>query len=477
MTDTAMSPRRPAMRMQQVDLWSRQSVINNRLAWAALTVLALTPLPFGSTPPFFMGVWATAIGVVAIIYAAALNRAGEKFRYGVQYVWPEALMLLLLCGYLVLQALPLGQLFPDLAGLFQIHVPDGEIVQLQTISVAPGDTWHNLLRYGTYGVLFFLTLQVATNTRRRELVLRILLAIITGYALYGLISLYQLGDTILGLPKTSYEGLATGPFINRNTFGTFLAFGVVLALSMTVGHFVQEAAEYPGERTRRQLDPAVLLYALALAVIAVTLLLTQSRMAAFAALCGIVLVAALNLWRSPSPWLTALILGPIGLIGAGGAVYVYGQGLVERLGGVEQSLQVRLALYEQIVAMIQARPWLGFGGGSFGQAYQLFHEPPVDTNLIWDKAHNTYLGLWSEMGVVFGSLPILIVAFLTVRILFGLQNVRSDWVAKVTAAGVVVVAAIHSLADFSLEIPAVAMLFTVILAVGTSGIAIRNGDR
>jgi hypothetical protein len=41
---------------------------------------------------------------------------------------------------------------------------------------------------------------------------------------------------------------------------------------------------------------------------------------------------------------------------------------------------------------------------------------------------------------------------------------------------VVIVGAVHSLADFSLEIPGVAMLFTAMLALGVSGIARRSNE-
>jgi O-antigen ligase len=269
----------------------------------------------------------------------------------------------------------------------------------------------------------------------------------------------------------------TGPFVNRNSFGTFLAFGVVLALAMTIGHFVEQAAEADREgRGRASFDPIVLIYALCFAITLAALLLTHSRMAVFAALCGSLVVVLLNLWRLPNRWLALLVLLPVGVGGAAAAIYLYGEGLVERLGTTEDSFQVRFALYQQVVDMIRLRPWTGYGAGSFAQAFQLIHQPPVNTNLVWDKAHDTYLALWAELGLVLGSIPLALVGLALIRTLFGLRRVRADWTSKVAAIGVVIVGAVHSLADFSLEIPGVAMLFTAMLALGVSGIARRSNE-
>ena len=122
-------------------------------------------------------------------------------------------------------------------------------------------------------------------------------------------------------------------------------------------------------------------------------------------------------------------------------------------------------LYAQLLSMIAAQPWLGYGGGSFELAYPLFHQWPVNPDMVWDKAHSTYLALWSELGVIAGSLPLLLVLIFLLQA-FRLYAIRSaDWAAPAVAVAVVAVADIHSLVDFSLEIEANAFLFLAILAL------------
>ncbi len=88
---------------------------------------------------------------------------------------------------------------------------------------------------------------------------------------------------------------------------------------------------------------------------------------------------------------------------------LYGSGTLERLGSVEREADYRFELYEQVWAMVMTRPWTGYGGGAFELSFTMFHQWPLSFDLIWQKAHNTYLGLFADYGLVFGSLPILVV--------------------------------------------------------------------
>ena len=92
------------------------------------------------------------------------------------------------------------------------------------------------------------------------------------------------------------------------------------------------------------------------------------------------------------------------------------------------------------------------------------HQLPVSPDFIWNRAHNSYLSLWSELGVVFGSLPIVGLLLVGARLIRALRANSYAWVAQATGLAVLVVCAIHSTVDFSLEIQANAMFFIAILA-------------
>ena len=132
-------------------------------------------------------------------------------------------------------------------------------------------------------------------------------------------------------------------------------------------------------------------------------------------------------------------------------------------------------LYAQVLGMIAARPWLGYGGGAFEAAYPLVHLPPVSPDLVWDKAHSTYLSLWAELGVIAGSIPMLLVAGIGADALRLYLRRRGDWACPAAAVSAIVVVAIHSVVDFSLEIEANVFLFLAILAVGVARRDEREG--
>jgi len=468
---------RAAAHVSRVTASSRQSGVNDAIGWALVVFLALVPIPFGSGRPLFWAINAAVVGLIGFAYAAVLSGMKEAYRYGLSRL-PISTALFLAFGlYLAAQALPLAQL-PGLAVIetwLSFPAPAGATIQPGTISVAPGATWLMLIRWATFGAFSFLVLQVAGSERRRDFLLNSALIVVAFYAVFGLASLVQLGDTILGLQKWAYEGSATATFVNRNSFATFLGFGAVVCCASLAGAFVRQLPA-PGERaTRRRLDLMMFVYAVGLLAIVAALLATQSRMGAFATFVGCLLVVAAAILRMPRPWLGALLLLPAVVAAGGLALYVYGQGMLERLGSASASSDVRLDLYRQVVDMIAARPWLGFGGGSFELAYPVFHQLPVSPDLLWEKAHNSYLSLWAEMGLIAGSIPILLYVLAFVHVLRGFGAARRSWTARAAGLGAMTVGGFHSLVDFSLEIQADTIMLLFITAIAVAA-AFRDGE-
>jgi O-antigen ligase len=315
-----------------------------------------------------------------------------------------------------------------------------------------------VLQMLSYGLLFFLMVQVSANRERSRVLLQALTWLIAVYGVLGLFMLTQLGDTWFGLPKEAYPGSATGPFVNRNSFATFLAFGLAIDVALLL-----EAMLLTMPFQDRLLR--VLLLLVLTGITAVSLVATNSRMGSVAGLAGVLAVIALGSFKirlTAGKW---LILGVSFLAAGGLLMFTMGTGVLERVVTLDSAIDVRGDLYAQILGMIARRPWLGYGGGSFEFAYPLFHQLPVSVDGIWEKAHSTYLGLWLELGVVVGSLPLLIVLWTGAQALRAFLTSSRYWVTGLAGIGVLVVAAVHSTVDFSLEIPAVALLFTALVAL------------
>lgn len=432
---------------------NRQRRLNAVLSGILVGVVALAPIPLGSNRPFFWALWAAVLGAVAVVYLGLLLLRGEGLRVPLGRLWLPALLGAVLAGVLVVQALPI------VPGGADFVTAAGERVASATLSLAPGMTWLMLLQLSTFGLFFFLMLQVAANRSRARRIAMALFVIVVAHALYGLVALVLLDDSLLFFSKWAYAGFATGSFVNRNSFATFLAFGLVLGVLLTLRELRDSKA---GGRS----TAAMLLAATAL--ILATLLATGSRMGLAAGLAGAGLAALMAAGKSAGGRPGRILLALVPVTAAVAVLVLYGSGTFDRLGSLETDANVRGDLYAQVLGMIAARPWLGYGGGAFEVAYPLYHQAPVSPDLVWDKAHSTYLALWTELGVIVGSIPLLLVALAGVDALRLYLGRRGDWTAPAAAVAVIAVAAIHSVVDFSLEIEANALLFLAIIAVGVA---------
>lgn len=458
---TAPFPRAPRSGISDRD--DRQHKLNARLSVFLCIVVVLVPVPIGGVRPAIWALSAMAIGAAGTWYAIQIARVGGTLRVSLRDWSVEALLSLLLLGFLLGQVLPLGP--------FAVQTPEAGIVTAHTISLSPGDTLLMFLRQLGYILFFFLVMQVAVNRRRAWMLLRVLFTVVAVYAVLGLVSL-SWDVTLLGMEKTSYAGYATGPFINRNSFATFLAAGFVMGVALLL-HALAGTDRPSPELWKRVAYGSGLVAAIALVTAA--LLATGSRMGVFAGLFGgaiTMLFSATERRRLFGGVLVAVVLG-------GGLVLAYGAGLLERVIDLRQAAEGRSELYSQVWQAIVMRPWLGYGGGSFAIAFPLFQHPPLLGDVVWEKAHSSYLALWFELGLVAGSVPLLLIASIAARIVFSLRRSASRDVAALAALGTIVVFAVHSLVDFSMEIPGNTYLFLALAGLGASwsGRALREGGQ
>lgn len=429
---------------------------NSGLAAAVFAILALAPLPIASNRPVFWAVWAVTLGGLSCVYGLLTILSAAPMRAPVRRVLPEALLFSGLLLFTLAQVTHIGP-WPtaDLA-----YLPQLDSV-LATISVDPGSTWLTLMQWATFGALFLLTLQFSTREKRAQKFLLAVLFVITGYGAFGLISL-QLGDTILGFEKLSYQGFATGTFINRNSFATFLASGLAIGFA-----FLLNLVARRGEQTLGSWIGQVFAILLALATLAAALFATGSRMGLLSATVGILatgLAVALSQRRAAGPALWLVVVGM--LLGAV-LIVAFGEQLLDRLIFLQDDGGGRDTLHQQVWQAILARPLVGYGGGSFATIAGLVLGPPLSGAVVWEYTHSTYLALWFEYGLVVGSIPLVIVAMCVLRMArYLLQGSRR--VIVPAALGVVSAFACHSLLDFSAEMEANAFLLTSILALAAA---------
>lgn len=429
---------------------------NGFALFAMLVLFALAPLPFASARPFLWALWASYVGVAALVFFAWQFRSGTNLRANPLDFRVPTVLVVLTIATLIAQLLPFGS--------FPIVQSEQQLLTSAQISVAPGQTLLMLARQLTYALVAVLVMQIAASDKRRIVLLHGLIAIALAYGAYGLIAL-RLGDTILGLPKWAYEGSITGTFVNRNSFATFVGMGAILTLAHGCATIRRQAERHRDDGLINGLFSQVILYAAAYVFLILVVVGTQSRMGLFATLTGSAVVVVFTL-LSIRRLSLILLIAPLALATLIGLFWMLGGGLLERIESERFDSSSRWQLYEQIQSLIALRPWTGFGGGTFEIAFPIVHELPLTPEVTWNLAHNTYLALWSELGLIGGSFLILAIAYIGVRITLSLWRNEGSWTAQIAALAVIVQLAIHSLVDFSLEIPANTLVFVAIVATG-----------
>lgn len=448
--------------------------LNTVVMWVLFVLLLTMPLLLGGNRPMAWALGSTLLSIVAIYYFASMLLGEHTPRIGLDEIRPPAVLATVFMAYIVAQILPIAGILPASLSALPAGLPPA-----RTISISAGDTLLAFSRWINISLVVYFSIQIAANSLRAQRFLALLFWVTVVHAIYGLLLLFQFGDTILFTEKWAYKGFATGAFVNRNSFATFLALGACIG-AIRVRECFRLRPEAGGKGFwLLDIREGPLLTMLGLAMVLIALVATGSRMGVTAAVVGMIVTLLLFSAKRPvrhgkprgSVWFVVIIAVAIAGLG-----YLYGLPLIDRFTSVDRASEVRLQLYEQILRMIADRPLTGFGGGTFEYAYPLYHQSPVNLDLVWDRAHSSYLALWSEYGLVFGSLPMLAIAVLFATLVVGyLRSAKADAMIIAAIAGTVVVA-IHSLVDFSLEMHGVTLLYCALLAGGVGkALSMRQG--
>jgi len=118
--------------------------------------------------------------------------------------------------------------------------------------------------------------------------------------------------------------------------------------------------------------------------------------------------------------------------------------------------------------MFRAKPLLGWGLGTFPVVYPQFRS--FYTNFFINEAHDDYLQLLAEMGVLGFAMMVWFVVLVFWKAIPKIGNWMTDVSGSVTLAcmlgftGILV----HSLVDFNLQIPANAALYYVFCTIAAA---------
>jgi len=436
--------------------------LRSTLFWALILMAFLAPIPMGSNRPVIWALWAAVIGFglgLCIVRGAGLSGTLAK-------LWPILAVAMLPPIWGLFQILPIG---PDWAG-FPVQLPAQ--MRAETLSLSPKATLLAVLRMSAQVALFIVAVAVITRASRARLMLTWLFWGIAAHAVWAMGNLMLLGDIAIWGEKEAYFGNATGPFVNRNSFASYLGLGIVIGICLILDVDDRPRMRMPHRRPIFAPENLTrLTYGIAVILVFTTLLATQSRAGLLACCIGAAVAVAVLLRREHSPKAdlppaqrSARLAIFIGLVAVAVIVFA-GQALVDRSIFTWADADGRLQIYQNALARITERPLTGYGLDAFALAYELGRSDDSFDAVIYTDAHSTYLENWVEGGLIFGS-AMIVAAGLYLRRLRSIGP--RPKLPTAVAIGALVLAAVHSAVDFSFEIQANVFLLIIILAIGVA---------
>lgn len=444
------------------------------LLWCWLPPAVLAPVWFGSNTPLLWAAHAVIFGFVFAAYGARQMATREGLPVPLHRLAVPLAALAIVLGWAAIQTLPWvpgawrHPLWAMLPPILLRDVPG-------TISVYPEAGRVAMLWTATAAAAFLLALQSGRDPRRARLVLDAVTLSGGAVALYGL-AVYATGNQIVAWqpklafvpPGHPYLKRLSATFVDPDTCATYAGLIAVCGLGLAAERMLRrrDMPTAGGSRIARLRSAAV--FAIVFLAAVAALVLTGSRGGIAATALGLATLTALLVvrlagWRRLGP--AAVMLGGLGIL-----VFAIGHSgpLLGRLGGVGPDFDSRLALDARVVAAIRASPWQGYGYGAFEPAFAMFRDLALPAQSRIEYAHNDWLEALMTLGIPVGAMLWLIFAWVLARCLVGALRRGGESAYPAIGAAAWVLAASHSLVDFSLQVQGFALPLLAVLGVAVA---------
>jgi O-antigen ligase/tetratricopeptide (TPR) repeat protein len=451
-----------------------------------LVIVCLSPWVYGAVHPSFEFLLDTGIALLLVLWAARI--LVER-----QLTWKKSGVALCLAGLFLLAVWQRTQLprtalawlspgtvrcynqffpatpevLPDVVQQSSAGPPQGS-----TLSLYPGATRKESLRLLAVFLVFAV---VYNNLTSKEALIRLsVVALINGV----LLSLFALAQFFSAPPQTLYWtfpaiGAVFGPFINRNHFPDYvnicigLGIGLLVSLNQRGRSF---ASSEEGSSLMQTLhDPRALWICAALGLMVSAVAFSRSRggllaLAGAAVICGV--LGRLRFGRSFRFGPLFLVVGIVVALSAW-----FGVGLLkERLATLTSSdaLDDRVPLWLRSLPIVSEFPIWGTGFGTYGYVEPMYREdvPSRDARVFFDHAHNDYLEILVEGGLMGICLALAVLAIVCRQAYRALALNRGSRRAGLALGAffAFTALALHSMGEFGTHIPAITLLATVVCA-------------
>lgn len=317
---------------------------------------------------------------------------------------------------------------------------------------------------------FCLSIALLSTRKRLKQLLLVLMLVGLFHSLIGILAKFGSLHLVDTKQLDGHFDAARAWFVNRNHFAAFISLCMTGAMTFQIKQVLDQAKLSPSQVLIKQLSSVQLIYLVGLVIGIAAIVLSQSR-AAFAGLFLSIIVLLLLVGkhvfkRTSSSRLTFLL--PILIVVSCSLIY-FGADLIERFGSGSY-LGERLAQWKLTWVAIEQSPFLGFGGNSYADVFQILRDEREFRQVVYNQAHNDYLHIWLEQGAL-GLMLWLALLFFVIRSCYiALKTTRSRLVSATMFAVLIslLCGLIQSMVDFNLQIINIRFYFFVIMSLAFS---------
>ncbi|MGA7676571.1 MAG: O-antigen ligase family protein [Rhizomicrobium sp.] len=446
------------------------------MVWFYVAILAWSPFPLGGAISWGAGLQEILIALCWILWVS--SNVGR-----IDAIWPNLRLVLvplvlavLVLAWACVQMLPIvppdwaHPLWAMTSHIFGRQIPD-------VISINPWRTEAELLKLSSAVMACWLVFSMARHSETAAQLLNAVIVIGAAYALYGLV--FGLvgttqNDVFYAVPY--HSGSVSSPFMNRNSFATYCGLATMAAITKL---FALGNESIVPKRGPRQLALTIMQFTFGRGtpIVVATLLslagvVASASRAGFAATMSGIVALALTSLLVTRRGSTRLWTGAGALVAVLPLLFLVifnGDSLGERLSQLVDAGtadNVRVALWAVTSRMIADAPWFGLGLGTFQDAYLLYATQVFP--FVMDKAHCDYLEFAAGLGLPAAIAWWCAMAWLFVICIRGVRIRRRNRLYSLVAVGATVLVAVHSSVDFSLQMPAVALMYATLLGLGVA---------
>lgn len=446
-----------------------------------LLVLAWAPIPIGSNREWSAEL--LAAGMLVVSGGWLLSYTWRPFRMpgAVHAARTPLILLVMWAAYPLIQLIPLPVAIATLTGGeihgFYAELPAGSMHGQAYLSLDRGATFSGFLRQCGLVALLSSVLVLVSSTKRLYALMMLIVLVGFAEALYGIVLIFPGDELGLWSPGQS-DDTVSGTYVNQNHFAGLMELAIPVGFGLLMSSY-SASGSVSGTRDLTRFVTGILLsqsgiILFCILIMSASLILTTSRGGIGSLALGIAVATAIAVSKKGAR-AKELRIGMLAVILALIAISWLGAGqLSEKLAtaGFSSNRAEQLELSYRI---IEESPLTGTGVGTYRWIFPAYKDQRFG-GYFYEHAHNDFLEILAEQGVIGFSLLAVGVVLIFVRIVRAFVQRRDPFVQGALFASIAgcVSLLIHGLVDFNLQIPANVSYFFALLGVGVVASKVRS---